>query len=60
MFVAFLVQQGYIEKSEEGETFEEFVQRLLEEGFPYSDGNLAEVEFAAIIPTEISIKRKEI
>ncbi len=59
MFVAFYDDCGYIEKSEEGETFEEFAQRLLDEGFPYG-GDLTGVEFAIIIPTEISVRRKEI
>lgn len=61
MFIAVHSETDCIFYSEEEETFEDFVRRLLEDELPYYENvNLANLEFAAIIPTEISIKRKEI
>jgi hypothetical protein len=59
MFVAFVENENIIFTSDEGETFEEFVQKIVEGELPFYDFSLASLEFAVTIPTEISIKRKD-
>jgi hypothetical protein len=59
MFVAFIETDGIIFTSDEEQSFDEFVQDIIEREAPYYDFRVVDLQFAAIIPVEFSIKRKD-
>jgi len=44
--------------SEDGESFEDFAARFIENDLPYLDCSLSDLKFAAIIPHKLSITRE--